>query len=157
MLRQQYKSIKILFYDFDGVMTDNTFILDSNGHESVRLNRSDGLAIKLFKNEKIDQIIISSEKNKIVKTRAKKLNIKCYSGIENKFSFLKKYMKINNIKPINCCYIGNDLNDLDSMSMCRFRFCPVDSHKKIKLISNKMLKSKGGEGVISELYDLIIK
>ena len=38
-------------------MTDNTFILDKNGNESVKLNRSDGFAISELKKLNIKQII----------------------------------------------------------------------------------------------------
>ena len=34
-----------IFYDFDGVMTDNRVLVDQNGTESVFVNRSDGYGI----------------------------------------------------------------------------------------------------------------
>ena len=57
------KDIKLLVYDFDGVMTDNKVIVDENGKESVVCNRSDGLAIKLIKEMGIAQLIMSTERN----------------------------------------------------------------------------------------------
>ena len=44
-----FQSITTLIYDFDGVMTDNTFFQDSDGKETVKLNRSDGYAIRILK------------------------------------------------------------------------------------------------------------
>ena len=63
-------NIKCIFYDFDGVMTDNKVILSENGEESVIVNRSDGLAISYFKKLDIHQYIISSEQNPVVTKRA---------------------------------------------------------------------------------------
>ena len=40
-----FKSISLLVYDFDGVLTDNTVYVDQNGQETVRVHRGDGLAI----------------------------------------------------------------------------------------------------------------
>ncbi len=157
MFKQKFKDIRLIIYDFDGVMTDNKFILNSDGKESVTLNRSDGLGISLFKKTGIRQIILSTEKNKIVKTRAKKLGIECFYGIENKKNFLINFIKINNFKINEICYIGNDINDLEAMSLCKFIFCPRDAVKKIKMISNKILTSKGGEGVIRELFDYLTR
>ena len=157
MLKKKYQQIKLIIYDFDGVMTNNKFILDSNGEESVILNRGDGLGISLFKKIGIKQIILSTEKNKIVKIRAQKVGIQCFYGIENKKSFLINFIKINKLKFNEICYIGNDLNDLEAMLLCKFAFCPLDAVKKIKIISNKTLTSKGGEGVVRELFDYLTK
>jgi 3-deoxy-D-manno-octulosonate 8-phosphate phosphatase KdsC-like HAD superfamily phosphatase len=36
-------------------------------------------------------------------------------------------------------------------------FCPADAHDSIKAISDHALKTKGGQGVIRELFDLITR
>ena len=66
-------AIKCIFYDFDGVMTDNKVILSETGEELVTVNRSDGLAISYFKKLNVKQYIISTEKNQVVSKRAKSL------------------------------------------------------------------------------------
>lgn len=66
------KSIDLIIYDFDGVMTDNRVLINEEGKESVFCNRSDGLAISRIKQIKIPQIIISTETNKVVEVRARK-------------------------------------------------------------------------------------
>jgi len=147
-----FKNIKLFVYDFDGVMTDNTFNLDINGNESVNLNRSDGMAIQLIKALGIEQIILSSEDSKLVQHRAKKLNIDCYFGVSNKYKKLKEIMNKRNIKPVNIGYIGNDINDLEAISMVGLRMCPSDSEKSIIDICNYKINRKGGYGVIRELY-----
>ena len=38
-------SIKLLVYDFDGVMTDNKVFVDQYGNEMVQVSRADGLGI----------------------------------------------------------------------------------------------------------------
>ena len=80
--KDKLKNIKLLVYDFDGVMTDNKVYIDQNGNEFVQVNRADGLAISEIKKLLIDQIIISTEKNSVVLLRAKKLGIKCFVGCE---------------------------------------------------------------------------
>lgn len=147
-----FKNINLFIYDFDGVMTNNTFNLDINGNESVNLNRSDGMAIQLIKALGIEQIILSSENSKLVQHRAKKLNIDCFFGVSNKHKKLKEIINNRNIKPANIGYIGNDINDLDAISEVGLRMCPSDSEKSILDISNYKINRKGGCGVIRELY-----
>ena len=149
-------NIKLFVYDFDGVMTDNKVYVDQNGEEMVKVNRADGLGVALIKKMNIKQIIISTEKNTVVSSRAAKLGIPCFQGIENKKRTLLNYCTENNINLDNVAYIGNDLNDKDVMQIAGIRFCPADAHENIKAIADYTLKTKGGNGVIRELLDLII-
>ena len=152
-----FKKIKLIVYDFDGVMTGNKVYVDSSGNETVQVNRGDGLGISEIKKIGIDQIIISTEKNTVVSARAKKLNIKCLQGIDNKKESLQKYCKENNYKLQHVAYVGNDINDKKSMEIAGTTFCPADAHESIKAITNHILKTKGGNGVIRELLDFIIE
>ena len=43
------QNIRAVVFDFDGVMTDNSVIVDENGKESVVCNRSDGLGVGRLK------------------------------------------------------------------------------------------------------------
>tara|TARA_B100001250_G_C19209801_1_gene533153 strand:+ start:51 stop:533 length:483 start_codon:yes stop_codon:yes gene_type:complete len=149
------KIIKLLVYDFDGVMTDNKALIFPNGDEAVFINRSDGLAIKKIKSLNLQQLIISSEKNNIVQKRAQKLNIPAINGIDNKLNQLKKYIKINNIKIDNVAFIGNDINDLEVMTEVGICISPADAVEEILKISDFITHAKGGSGVIREIYKKI--
>ena len=150
----QFK-LDLLVYDFDGVMTDNKVYVDQNGKETVQVNRADGLGVSEIKKLGIEQIIISTEKNPVVSARAKKMDIYCLQGIDNKKFALKNYCKENNIELQQVAYIGNDINDLEVMKIVGVTFCPSDAHESIKDISDYVLDKKGGEGVIRELLDLL--
>ncbi|HPN32222.1 MAG TPA: HAD hydrolase family protein [bacterium] len=148
-------SISLLVYDFDGVMTDNRALVFSNGDEAVFVNRSDGMSVRMISQLGLNQLIITSELNNIVKSRAKKLKIKIYSGTENKKLTLCKIAKKLKIETSEILYIGNDINDLEAMKISGLPTCPSDAHPSIKKISKYIFKTKGGYGVIRELYDLI--
>ena len=147
--------IKLIVYDFDGVMTDNKVYIDQNGSEMVQVNRADGLGVAEIKKMGIKQIIISTEKNPVVSARANKLDIQCFQGIDNKKDILLKYCQEINIDLSQVAYVGNDINDKDAMEIVGFTLCPADAHETIKEISDHVLKRNGGDGVIRELLDLI--
>jgi len=149
--------IKLIVYDFDGVMTDNKVYVDQDGKETVQVNRGDGLGISEIKKLGIEQIIISTEKNPVVMKRATKLNIKCLQGIENKKSALINYCQKNDFELQNVAYVGNDINDKEVMEIAGTTYCPSDAHKSIQDISDNILKTKGGDGVIREILDIINK
>ena len=149
------KKINLFVYDFDGVMTNNKVLIDQNGHESVFVSRADGLGVSEIKKLGIDQIIISTEKNHVVSARAKKLKIKCLQGINRKKSALLEYCKKNRTDLDQVAFVGNDLNDMEVMEIAGYTLCPSDAHESIKKISDYILETKGGEGVIRELFELI--
>jgi|TARA_Y100000310_G_scaffold252836_1_gene259580 YrbI family 3-deoxy-D-manno-octulosonate 8-phosphate phosphatase len=147
--------IQLIVYDFDGVMTDNKVFVDQNCNELVQVNRADGLGVAEIKKLGIEQMIISTEKNPVVSARASKLNIPCLQGIDNKKKALMDYCHKNNVELNNVAYVGNDINDIEAMKMAGITFCPADSHDRIKEISQYILETKGGQGVVRELLDFI--
>jgi YrbI family 3-deoxy-D-manno-octulosonate 8-phosphate phosphatase len=148
------KNIKLLVLDFDGVLTDNFVYVDSQGVESVRCNRSDGLAFDALKILKIQVLILSSEKNEVVYHRAKKLGVEVLFGVNDKAKTLKNFFHANMIESSDVAYIGNDLNDFNSMTLCEYRFCPVDSHPKVKEIA-RVLECRGGDGVLRYFLEVV--
>ena len=147
--------IKYIFYDFDGVMTNNKVIIDENGNEMVEVNRSDGLGVAEIKKLGIKQMILSTETNSVVSSRADKLGIKCMQSIENKKEALIEYCTKRKIELMDVVFVGNDINDKDVMKIVKKSFCPSDAHPEIKKIASRVLDAKGGDGVVRELLDLI--
>lgn len=149
--------IKLILYDFDGIMTDNKVIIDQFGNESVIVNRSDGLAIAEIKKLNIKQMIISTEVNAVVKKRAEKLNIPIINAVKNKKKIVERLLIELGIDKKNVIFVGNDLNDLEAMKFVGYAVCPCDAHKSVKQIAKKITKAKGGDGVIRELLDILLK
>ena len=157
MNKLRINNIDLIIYDFDGVMTDNKVYVDQNGKEMVQVNRADGLAVSEIKKFGIKQVIISTEKNPVVSARANKLNIPCLQGISIKKDALMEYCRKDNIDLKDVAYIGNDINDKDVMGVAGVTVCPVDAHESIKTISDHLLETRGGHGVVRELFDLITR
>lgn len=162
-----WHEIHTLIFDFDGVFTDNKVIIDELGKESVVCSREDGLGIDLIKkfskenSWELDLFILSKEKNCVVKKRAEKLRIKCYSGVDNKLQFIKNYLKekfpgdVDSKKGI--IYLGNDINDLEAMLFVGYSVAPKDAHPKILTIANSISIKKGGDGFVRKFIEDLIK
>ena len=147
--------ICLFVYDFDGVFTDNRVLVSENDTESVYCNRSDGLAVRKIKEMGINQMIISTEKNKVVSVRAAKLGIPVIHGVENKKEILLENCNKLSIDAKNILYIGNDINDLDAMLAVGFPVCPQDAYPEIKKIVKLVIPVSGGNGVIRELLNYL--
>ena len=151
------KDIDVLIFDFDGVLTNNLVHLNQEGEEFVSCSRSDGLAFDVIRKLKIPTYILSTEENLVVTARAKKLNIPVIQGVKKKTESIINLSKKEGFNLEKILYIGNDLNDYHAMQLCGFRACPVDSHERIKSIANIRLNSNGGNGVVRELLEEVIK
>ncbi len=160
------KNFHTIVFDFDGVFTDNFAYVDENAVESVRVSRADGYGLHLLRvylklhNLKIDTFILSTETNKVVKTRAAKLQLACISGESNKLQvLLRKFEQERPIdpKPLSgLIYFGNDLNDLSIMRHAGLSFAPCDAHPRIKEVSSHILSSAGGHGFVREGVEFLI-
>ncbi len=160
------KEFHTIVFDFDGVFTDNFAYVDENAVESVRVSRADGYALDLLRkfqrirNLKIETFILSTEKNKVVKTRAEKMRLDCISGESNKLQALSgKFERERPFDPnplSGVIYFGNDLNDLPIVLQAGMSFAPADAHPRIKLASTHVLKSLGGHGFVREGVEFLI-
>ena len=154
---KRLNNIQLIFFDFDGVLTNNMVNVDENGIESVFCNRADGLAFKAINKLNLKCYVLSTEKNKVVSIRCKKLNTKCKQGIDNKLLEIKKISKELNINPEKIMFIGNDINDLEAIKFVGHSACPADSHELVKFNCKYQLKKNGGEGVAREIVEKILE
>jgi YrbI family 3-deoxy-D-manno-octulosonate 8-phosphate phosphatase len=151
------KGIKLIIYDFDGVMTDNRALLMQDGSEAVFIHRGDGYAVDRIKEMCIPQVILSTETNRIVTARAKKLRIPALQAIKDKKTAVEKLMKGRKIDRKQVIFVGNDLNDKDAMQLVGWPIAPADACPQIKKIAKIVLSAKGGHGVVRELWDILKK
>lgn len=147
--------IRFICYDFDGVMTDNRVYLREDGLESVTVNRGDGLAVAALKKLGVPQLILSTEKNRVVAARADKLKIPVLHGIDDKDTALAAYAKDNGLALANTVYIGNDTNDLAAMRLVGYPVAPADAHASVRALAVLVTAARGGEGVVREFYDTV--
>jgi YrbI family 3-deoxy-D-manno-octulosonate 8-phosphate phosphatase len=149
------KNIKLIIYDFDGVMTDNKALLMDDGREAVFIHRGDGLAVGRIKGMGIAQIILSTETNPIVASRARKLGIPVVQAVKDKKKAVETILKDRKIDRKHVIFVGNDLNDKEAMLSVGWPIAPADAYGQIKKIAKIVLSTKGGDGVVRELLDLL--
>jgi YrbI family 3-deoxy-D-manno-octulosonate 8-phosphate phosphatase len=142
---------RLIAVDFDGCLTNDYVYLNSNGLESVRLTRKDGLGADRLKKMKIRVVIVSSETNQVVQQRAKKMRIDVIQGTTDKLSSLNQFLLELNIPWSQTWFIGNDINDLKVMEKASLSLCPLDSAPEIIATSDVVLPVKGGDGVLNFL------
>lgn len=147
--------VKLVIYDFDGVMTDNRVFVDQDGRETVAANRSDGLGIGMIKKLGISQCILSTETNPVVSARAKKIGITATQSVADKGSAIIELAAANNVSLADVLFMGNDINDADAMGLAGFKVAPADAHPVILALADYITEAPGGYGAIRELADVL--
>ena len=153
---QTLNQIKAVIFDFDGVFTDNRVIVSTTGEEFVFCDRSDGMGTNSLAAAGIKMLILSKEKNAVVSSRGKKLNIEVIQGCDDKLTELIKWLQKNNVDAQQAAYIGNDINDLECLRHVGVAAIPADAHHSVIDTATWILQHNGGRGAIREFADVLL-
>ena len=90
-MKQRCKKIKLVLTDVDGVLTDGGMYYTKEGDVMKKFHARDGMGVTLLRKNNIPTIIVTKEKNQIIKKWSKKMNVKkLYDGVQMKETVLEK-------------------------------------------------------------------
>lgn len=147
----------LLIIDIDGVMTNGKKIYKNDASVLAKeYADKDFTAIKRFKNAGVNVCFLSGDKT-INENMAKNRGIDFYyarlpDGNIDKSVFLKNLKE--KYKSNAVAYVGDDYYDITLIETVDYSFCPSDACQDIKDISKYVLKTKSGDGVIAEIFDI---
>ena len=144
-----------IVFDFDGVMTDNKVLVSQDGTESVICSRSDGMGIGELKALGLPLLILSKERNPVVTARARKLDIECQQGVDDKKSALVSWTKRVAVDLAHVTYVGNDINDIPCLECVGMPVVVGDAHPAVLPYARLVLAHPGGDGAVREVCDRI--
>lgn len=149
--------IKLMVFDVDGVLTNATADYTKTGETSKAFSFVDGMGFELLRENGIMPVVITSEQSEIVEQRMKKLKIEdFYLGVKDKYSLLTHLCGKHAISKNEIAYVGDDINDLASLSASGWGICPDNAVVAVKAHADYALKKKGGEGAAREAIEFII-
>ncbi len=155
-LAKALQRVRMVIFDFDGVMTDNRVWVSQDGTEIVACNRSDGLGVGFLRKLGIPMAIVSTEQNPVVHRRAEKLKIECFAPCEDKLVQTTELLKRHGLKLEDAAFIGNDVNDLEILKRVGLPVVVQDAYQEVKRVASLVLKQKGGHGAVREFCDLLL-
>ena len=152
-------TIKFVITDFDGIVTDNCVYVAENGEMSRKLNFKDVMGFSILRKNGYRMGIISGEQNSAIEILAKKFNIEeVHQGIRVKIDILKSIVERYNLKEDEFVYIGDDVNDLESLNFAKFRITVPNAVEKVKAVQNiQITTARSGEGAFREVVDTLVR
>lgn len=160
MLNLPKNKIKLIASDFDGVLTDCGLYITSDGGSLKKLCYKDIMGVSCWLKQGGKFAIISGDKSVMIDVFATKLNIEdVFQGVHfsQKKEMLESLMSKYNLSSEEVCYVGDDINDIESLELAGVAVCPCDANYKVKEINDIIISDKkGGEGVIREITDSLM-
>ncbi len=156
--KEYLNQITTLIFDVDGVLTDGSIIVATNGDMYRKMHTKDGFALKTAVDKGFNVCIISGGNNEGVRLRLKGLGIKdVHLGAHHKTETMNDYLKENNIHREQVLYMGDDIPDLHVMKEVGLPCCPQDAVQEIKRVSKYVSHKKGGKGCVRDVIEQVLK
>ena len=150
--------VTTFIFDYDGVMTDGTVYMDSNGDPLRTSNVKDGYAIQLASKLGFHLAVISGAVVTNITKRLNMLGVKdVFTGVPDKVLKLQEYMEQYQLSPNQIVYVGDDIPDIMVMRQVGVPVCPADAADEVKQISAHVCRCPGGRGCVREVIERTLK
>jgi 3-deoxy-D-manno-octulosonate 8-phosphate phosphatase (KDO 8-P phosphatase) len=152
------KNVTTFIFDYDGVLTDGTVILQADGDALRTAYVKDGYALQLAVKKGFNVAIISGGSSASMIKRFEILRIRdFFLGVENKLEKFHEYMKERKVTADKVLYMGDDIPDFRPMKEAGVPCCPADAAPEIKAISKYISSFGGGKGCVRDVIEQTLK
>jgi len=150
--------IKAFVFDVDGVLTDGTVLVMTNGEQLRRMSMKDGYSLKKAIEGGFRVGIISGGKNEGVRKRLNGLGLQdIHLACSDKLDKLDDLLIEWELSLEEVLYMGDDMPDYEVMTKVGLASCPADASPDIKAICDYVSPRKGGEGCVRDVIEQTMK
>lgn len=154
----RWARIKLFAMDVDGVLTDGTVSVFSNGIESKNFSILDGFGLRAILKAGIEVAWISGRHSEATAVRASELEIPhLFQGAGEKREVLAGFAKQLNLEPEDVCYMGDDLIDLNAMAWAGIAISPPNGMPEVIAQADFVSRRTGGAGAVREICDHLLQ
>ena len=149
--KEDLKNISTFIFDIDGVLTDGSLLIDSEGNMLRKMNVKDGYALKAAIDSGYNICIISGGTNENIRKRFESLGIKeIHLGSDNKIEPLNSFKK-------NILFMGDDIPDIPILKIVGLPCCPQDATPEVKNLCSYVSHKNGGMGAVRDVIEQVMK
>lgn len=148
--------VELVIFDVDGVLTDGSILVDSQGREQKRINIKDIDAIFELKRRGYQLAAVTGENTEIVTYFQNRFPWDhFYSGCKKKLETVLALTKELGLSMDQTAYVGDGKYDLEILSHVGLSICPADAIREARLQADVVLHRAGGEGCVWELLSVL--
>lgn len=157
-IKELLTEVTTFIFDYDGVLTDGTIIIDKEGELLRTANVRDGYAIRQAIKKGYKVAIISGGKTESVRKRFEVLGVKdVFLGAGNKLEVYREYLEKNRLVDDEVLFMGDDIPDFEVMKRVGVPTCPADASEEIKSISLYISAIPGGRGCARDVVEQVMR
>jgi len=156
------KSIRLVGFDIDGVMTDGGVYLGDVDGQRVELKRydiQDGLGVGMLRRAGIRVAILTGRVSESVRLRAEELNVDDLAQDPDgyKLGAFHQLIEKHDIDPRQCAFVGDDFPDLALLRIVGLPVAVGNAVPEIVRVCRVHLNAPGGRGAVREFCELLLK
>lgn len=153
---EKAKKIKLLILDVHGVLTTNEVLYDGTGNRYRAFNHEDGFGANILMLCGVE-IAVITRKSKAVEARMNDIGIKRFYQTKEKVGKYEELLQELNLTDEEACYVGDEIIDMGVMKRVGLSVSPSDGKPDVLAISDLVTQKAGGQGVVRELAELILR
>lgn len=151
------KKIKILVFDVDGVLTDNTVLMGRGKTEMKRFNIADGMGVYIARRAGIPTALISGRPSPATLARVRELGIKDYYQHKGpKRIPFEKILKKYHLKSEEAAFMGDDVIDVPLLAKAGVSATVPHAASYVKEYADIVTVREAGMGAAREFVDMIL-
>ncbi len=152
------KTIELVIFDVDGVMTDGSLFFGDDGQEYKAFNSKDGHGIRMLHESGVKSAIITGRHSNVVEHRAKDLDIDIVmQGHRDKRPAFADLLKKTGLSKEVIAYVGDDVVDLPVMTQVGLAIAVNDAHPMVIRHAHWTTAAAGGRGAVREVCEFLLE
>jgi 3-deoxy-D-manno-octulosonate 8-phosphate phosphatase (KDO 8-P phosphatase) len=153
----QAQSIRVAFFDVDGVLTDGGLYFGETGEVLKRFHTLDGHGIKLLQQVGITPVVISGRDSQALRQRLNALGVTHYFlGTEDKRPAAEKTLAELSLTWQQAAAMGDDWPDLPVLRRAALAVAPPHAHAEVLACAAYTTRAAAGAGAAREFCDLLL-
>jgi 3-deoxy-D-manno-octulosonate 8-phosphate phosphatase (KDO 8-P phosphatase) len=150
--------IQLVLFDVDGVLTDGTVVIHSDGSESKGFHIRDGAALVWAQRAGLSVGLLSARSSGATTHRAAQLGIRLLvQGVSNKLEGYERILRDSGLSDEVVAYMGDDLLDLPVLGRSGLSAAPSDAAPEVRDGVDWVSILPGGRGAARELIELVLR
>lgn len=153
-----WAAIRLFAMDVDGVLTDGTVIISSDGTEAKSFSILDGMGIKQLERAGVITAWISGRASGATTTRATELKIPhLVQGRVDKILALQELAAQLGLTAEQCAYMGDDTIDAAAIAWAGIGVAPHEAMPPALAAARYITTRPAGRGAVREVCDQILE
>jgi 3-deoxy-D-manno-octulosonate 8-phosphate phosphatase (KDO 8-P phosphatase) len=152
------RTIRLVLFDVDGVLTDGSLFLGDGGEQYKAFNSKDGHGLRMLVDSGVQVGILTGRTSEVVTHRMRDLGIDLVvQGRRDKLDALGGLLEKAGVDEHVTAFVGDDVVDLPVMRRVHLAIAVADAHPLVHRHAHWVTTLPGGRGAAREICEFIMQ